>query len=296
MKPHFAIRRTIIALLGAISFACAATAVRADSTNGPLILNSGTIIPAFLNTELTSNNSQVGDTFSASVDDSKAGYRHLHGATLSGFVRAATPQSGKDPGTLDLTFTTLKLADGRSISIAGAPTSLDPSKVAVNSNGVLQAKDTNKDNRGTYAGIGAGAGALISLIGNGKLKLEDILLGGLAGFGAATVIKGDVQVHDVDLKPGTSLGVLLGSSVDLTPPQAASFGDSAPKYHQSGVKYYSYMGQTYAMDLATGERYPVTNPQQPTAPATMRTGFKYYSYMGHPYRLDQTTGERIRLD
>ncbi len=272
----------------------ATSAAFAQSNNRQLVLNSGTVIPVFLNTELTSNNSQAGDTFNASVDDSKPGYSAMQGTIITGVVRNATPQSGKNPGKLDLAFTSLKLADGRSFTISGSPASLDPKTLTLNSNGTMQAKNTNKNNRLTYAGIGAGAGALISLIGNGKLKIEDILLGGLAGFGAATVIKGDEQVHDVDLKPGASLGVLLNNSVDLT--QQASYGDNTPKYHQrgtSGVKYYTYMGQSYAMDLATGERYPISS----AAPApTTQSGSKFYSYMGHPYRLDYETGERIRLD
>ena len=136
----------------------------------------------------------------------------MQGATISGVVRHATPRSGDTPGTLDLAFTRLHLSDGRTVTISGSPASLDTKDLTTRTDGVLVAKKTSKDNRLTYAGYGAGAGLLVSLLtGDKKIKIEDILLGGLAGYGAASVLKGPQQVHDVDLKPGTEIGVRLDS-------------------------------------------------------------------------------------
>jgi hypothetical protein len=259
------------------------------------VLATGTIIPVTLTTGLSSKTALRLDTFNTTVDNSKPGYGNiLNGATITGVVNDARPQMDKEPGTLDLGFTSIRLADGRTISISGALTSMDPSKVNVGQNGILTAKNTSKNNRLTYAGIGAGVGALVSLVANGKLKIEDILLGGLAGFGAATVLKSPEEVHDVDLSPGTPMGVMLTDSVTLSTPSQPDV-DNAPKYHRMGdmgVKYYQFQGQPWAMDIATGERYPVPGYSPTPAP---RKG-KYYTYQGHPYFLDYNTGMRTQLD
>ena len=182
-------------------------------SNAQVDLSPGTVIPVKLNTELSSNQTPPGDTFTATVDDSKQAYNSImQGATVAGIVRHVTPRSGDTPGTLDLAFTRLRLSDGRTISITGSPASLDSKNLTTGAGGVLIAKNTSKDNRLTYAGYGAGAGLLVGLLtGDKKIKIEDILLGGLAGYGAGTVLKGPQQVHDVDLQPGTEIGVRLDS-------------------------------------------------------------------------------------
>lgn len=203
-----------ITALAALLFGVSAPVGRAQSNSSPTVdLSSGTVIPVKLNTELTSNQSHEGDPFTAAVDDSKQAYNSImHGATITGVVRKATPQSGDTAGTLDLAFTRLHLSDGRTISITGSPASLDSKNLTTRADGVFVAKNTSKDNRLTYAGYGAGAGLLVSILtGNKKIKIEDILLGGLAGYGVGSILKSPQQVHDVDLTPGTEIGVRLDS-------------------------------------------------------------------------------------
>lgn len=183
------------------------------SSRAQVDLYPGTVIPVKLNTALSSNQAQAGDAFTATVDDSKQAYNSImQGATVSGVVRHVTPRSGDTPGTLDLAFTRLRLSDGRTVSITGSPASLDTKDLTTRADGVLVAKNTSKDNRLTYAGYGAGAGLLVGLLtGDKKIKIEDILIGGLAGYGAGSVLKGSQQVHDVNLQPGTAIGVRLDS-------------------------------------------------------------------------------------
>lgn len=179
-----------------------------------VVLGPGTVIPVKLITQLSSNNSHKGDRFSATVDDSKGTYRAImHGGTVVGVVRQATPKNGKNPGLLDLSFTHLRLPDGRSFVLSGAPTSLDAKYVGTNSKGVMVAKNTVKNERLKYAGIGAGSVALVKVLGGNKIKITDLLLGGGLGYAAGSIIKGASQVNDVTLKPGTQMGVLLGNSV-----------------------------------------------------------------------------------
>jgi len=203
-----------IAALAAVLVGASAPLLHAQTNSDAQVdLYPGTVIPVKLNTELSSNQSQAGDAFTATVDDTKEAYNSImQGATVTGVVRHVTPRSGDTPGTLDLAFTRLRLSDGRTVSITGSPASLDSKNLTTRADGVLVAKNTSKDNRLTYAGYGAGAGLLVGLLtGDKKIKIEDILIGGLAGYGAASVLKNPQQVHDVDLTPGTEIGVRLDS-------------------------------------------------------------------------------------
>jgi hypothetical protein len=183
----------------------------------PVVLTAGTVIPVKLNSELSSDQSRAGDTFTATVDDSKPAYRAImRGGTVDGVVREATAKDGNNPGLLDLSFTRLRLPDGRSFALSGAPTSLDTKNLRTRSNGVLEAKNTSKNDRLKYAGIGAGAVALVKVLGGNKVKITDILIGGALGYGVGSILKSPKQVHDVTLKPGTQVGVLLGYSVRYT--------------------------------------------------------------------------------
>jgi hypothetical protein len=291
---HLPIKVITLAAIAALSLT-ACTTVRAQSNQASaqrVSLASGTIIPVTLNTELTSNGSSQGDTFTTTVDTSKEAYDNiLRGATISGVVHKATPQDGAEPGMLDLAFTSLRLADGRTYPLTGTLTSMDAKKLDISSTGLLKAKNTRKNSRLTYAGVGAGAGVLVGVLGGHKLKVEDVLIGALAGYGIGSIVKNPEQVHDVALKPGTPMGVLLTRRVGFVP----EMGGTPQRYHRTytrdGIKYYQVNGQPWAMRLATGERYPVSG----TPPSATKHG-KYYTYQGHPYYLNSDTGERTQLD
>jgi len=216
MKSTIQNQQKMIGAAAIASFILATAAPMAGAqsyTNAPVVLNSGTVIPVKLNSELMSNTAQAGDTFTATVDDSKPAYRAImQGATVDGIVRQAVPQQGSNPGTLSLGFTRLHLSDGRSFTISGSPTSLDTKNLRTRSDGVLVAKSTNKDQHLTYAGYGAGAGLLVGILTGKKVDLQSILIGAAAGYGAGSVLKGPQQVHDVDLTSGTQMGVLLDKS------------------------------------------------------------------------------------
>jgi len=297
-------KKMIILTAAALCVAAPAIAPQAANAavyrNGEqIVLDPGTVIPVTLNDELSSSRSQVGDRFTANVDTSRDAYNSLlNGAVIEGVVRDVEPQSGKDPGTLKVAFTRLRLLDGSSAVISGTATSLDSKNLTVDSNGLFTAKSGTKDQSLTYAGIGAGAGALISLLGGGKLKIEDLLIGGGLGYVAGQIMKQqNQQVHDVDLKPGTPMGVLLGNSVMYHRRgwSTSNSGSMAP------LKLYTYNGQQWSYNPNTGERRLMEPVARTTTTVTTTRSFhhvnrKYYSYMGHPYFLDLNTGERVRLD
>ncbi|MDQ2799801.1 MAG: hypothetical protein M3Y13_09180 [Armatimonadota bacterium] len=210
---HNPLRAFGLAALVALMIGTSAPVARAHPQD-QVVLTPGTVIPVKLDTELSSKDASVGSTFTATVDDSKAAYNNImQGATVKGVVRAATPQEGDKPGTLDLAFTTLRLSDGHSYPISGKLTSLDTKNLTTGRNGILVAKNTSKDQKLTYAGIGAGAGVLADVLRGGKIKIMDVLIGAGVGYAAGTILKSPTQVHDVDLASGTELGVLLGSRV-----------------------------------------------------------------------------------
>jgi len=275
--------------------ACSAvTAQSYQSRNERQTLSSGTVIPVTLNTELSSDGSSRGDGFTAAVDNSKQAYDGImRGATVSGVVRKATAQTGNDPGMLEVAFTSLRLSDGRSYPISGSLTSMDPKRLNIDDSGILRAKNTSKNNRLTYAGIGAGAGAIVGLLGGGKLKIEDILLGGLAGYGVGSILKSPEQVHNVDLQAGTPMGVLLSDQLSFAPQSSDS---PSRNYHRTythgGIKYYWFNGQRMGLNLATGQRFNTSDGGQSSGSGSG----KYYTYQGHPYHLNFNTGVRTQLD
>ena len=290
------------AVLAAALFGAQAPIAHAQNNGSNVVLNQGTVIPVRLNTELSSNGSQRGDTFTATVDNSKSAYRQiLEGATLDGFVRNVSARNGGDPGTLDIAFTRLHLSSGSAYNISGSATSLDPKFVTTRGDGVLQAKNTNKDEHLTYAGYGAGAGLLVSILTNRGVQVKDSVIdaaiGGVLGYVAGSVLKGPVQVHDVDLKPGTAIGVLLNNDVAYSTDPQSGTSSQQNSYHQtyvaSGNKYYWYNGQSWVMNLATGQRRLAS--QAPTNPTYRTSNFKVYTYQGNSYVLNRRTGERTML-
>lgn len=274
-------------------------------SNNRITLDPGTVIPVTLNDEISSDGSSNGDTFTATVDANRNAYSPLSGATVDGVVKHATAQSGSNPGTLELTFTRVHMPDGTTRYISGSPTSLDQNSLTVRGDGVLVAKkaSNNKNQPLTYAGIGAGAGALISILHGGKFRIEDVLLGGGLGYAAGALLKHPDQVHDVDLKPGTAMGVLLKSRVLYHRHYTGNNGNYGNgnnngngNYNGNGnnsnLKYYMYNGERWALDRSTGARFIVSSGQ----PTYHRVSRKYYTYNGHPFYLDLNTGERVQMD
>ena len=178
---------------------------------------AGAVIPVKLDRELNSKTNRTGDKFTAIVVADKDGYSGLpEGATIEGVLREARAKEGEQPGLLDLSFQRVRLANGRAYAITGSVIGLDDKSVEKNSEGVLVAKAKSKNNRLTYVGYGAGAGLLASVLGGGKIKLENVILGAGLGYLAGSLEKNRKQPNDVTLKEGTNLGVRLDRALSLT--------------------------------------------------------------------------------
>lgn len=208
VRPHIAAFAGVLALM--LLAAVPLAAAESDVT-----LPANTIIPVFLEGSLSSNESQAGDTFTAAVNTSgKDAYAGIpDGAKVEGTVKEAQAKEGKDPGLLDLQFDRLLLPNGDTFKINGSLASLDSKDVSTASDGRLVAKKSSKNNRMTYLGYGAGVGLLVGILGGhdtGDL-LKDALIGAGLGYLAGSV--NTSSTHDVALKEGTELGVVLADKV-----------------------------------------------------------------------------------
>lgn len=181
-------------------------------------LESGTVIPVKMNTNLTSNNSVVGDKFDATVSTrDSATYVGLPvGTLIEGHVDAARAKTSEAPGVLSLAFDRVRLPSGRTYSISGALIGTDDKSVD-NRDGRLVAKDTAaKDNNIKFVGLGAGAGALLSVITKGNF-INDTVIGAALGYLFGQTQKDKSQYNDVNLQSGTEFGVRLTKDFSFRP-------------------------------------------------------------------------------
>jgi len=173
-----------------------------------LMLDSGTVIPVVLSTNLSSNNSKEGDKFSAMVDTKgEANYAGIpKGSSILGHVSLARPKTSKDPGVLGLDYDALLLPDGSRVSVQGSQIGLDDKSVEMKDGKFVAKGVKSNDHKSVW--IGAGAGAVLALITKGNI-LTDTVVGAALGYLYDTLHLGGSTNKDVMLKAGTEVGVRL---------------------------------------------------------------------------------------
>jgi len=186
-------------------------------TRAPLDLNfnKGDVIPVTLDETISSQYAHPGDSFTATVDSSQAGYHRLRGASITGHVTEVRHSDGKRPGRLGVQFDSLTTRGGTKFVINGSMIALDDKALKTNDDGILVAKNTEKKKTLEYAGIGAGAGTVLGLLGGGGIRVGTILLGGAIGAAAGELSHGKKESHDVTVKSGTKLGVRLDQKFEF---------------------------------------------------------------------------------
>ncbi|MGI8923283.1 MAG: copper amine oxidase N-terminal domain-containing protein [Fimbriimonadales bacterium] len=182
------------------------------STSGigsSLTLPEDTVIPIALSERLSSKDSDKGDRFTAEVrSDSGSSYLGLPvGSIVRGTVQVARAKQGENPGVLALDFNSIKLPNGKTYPIDGTMIGLDNDSVSTESNGRIVAKPAHRNDRLSYVGIGAGAGAIFALLSDRSI-LTDAAIGAALGYLLGSIQKGGTP-RDVDLPVGTALGVRL---------------------------------------------------------------------------------------
>ncbi|MBN9501037.1 MAG: hypothetical protein BGO01_07400 [Armatimonadetes bacterium 55-13] len=183
-------------------------------TKAVVMVDKTTVLPVALDQELSSNQSQKGDRFTATLQGQNDTYAGIpEGTKIQGKVVDVKAKSGDQPGMIELKFNKMILPDGRTANIKGSLIGLDDKSVEKNDEGIYTAKSTKKDQRVVFAGYGAGAGLLVGLLT--KKPLEGALLGGVLGYLLGEVDRAQKKPADVHLKRGTEFGVRLDEPVTI---------------------------------------------------------------------------------
>lgn len=179
-------------------------------------LTKSTVLPVTLDNTLSSADTERGEHFTATVRNSGEGYYGMlpDGTKVEGTVVTSRAQSGKNPGILELSFESLRVPGGGSYPIHGSLVSLNGAGIARDADGRIRSTRKTSDNRGIYAGYGAGAGLIVGLLT--KKPIEGTILGGILGYITGQVQK-DKANHptNVRLQPGTEFGILLSEPLTL---------------------------------------------------------------------------------
>lgn len=171
------------------------------------IMAANSVIPFTLNTRLSSRNARPGDQFTASVaTGGNANYYFIPGGTIAyGSVTFAHPRDRNNPGAIELQFDHLVLPNGRNLHVNGELIGLDDGSVRRAPNGMFIARATERHDRVLYTGKGAGLGVVIGI--HAGHAVADVNLGNL--LQGALQSRPEREVHDVELQPGTQIGLRL---------------------------------------------------------------------------------------
>lgn len=163
---------------------------------------SGTNVSVNVNTLISSETAQVGDSWTGVVKDAVMvdGRTVIPaGSTVTGTVTQVTPAARGSRASLDLAMSSIEV-EGHSYNVHGGA-----------QGGAIVAGSTRARNIGAVVG-GAGAGALIGkAVGGGKGALIGGLLGGAAAGGAVAKSKG----YQVVIKEGTNLTFTTSENVSI---------------------------------------------------------------------------------
>lgn len=177
---------------------------------------SGERMRARMNSTINSKTARVGDTFTANVTEpvySNNGVLVIpSGSRLTGRVDAVVAaRKGGKPGTIDVSFNSLRLPNGLTRRINGSLTDLDSDDAKSDSEGTASG-DKMKHRKIIFIGGGGAGGAVLGgAIGGGK----GALIGGLLGAGAGLLGERMTKGEDAEVRSGTEFGVILNQSISL---------------------------------------------------------------------------------
>ena len=177
---------------------------------------SGERLRARMNSTINSKTARVGDTFTANVTEpvySTNGVLVIpSGSRLTGRVDSVVAaRKGGKPGTIDVSFNSLRLPNGLTRRINGSLTDLDSDDAKSDAEGTASG-DRMKHRKIIFIGGGGAGGAVLGgAIGGGK----GALIGGLIGAGAGLLGERMTKGEDAEVRSGTEFGVILNQGVSL---------------------------------------------------------------------------------
>ncbi len=178
-------------------------------------VETGTTMRARMNETLSSKTARVGNTFTATITEpvySTNGVVVLPvGSTVTGRVDTvkAAAKGGK-PGEIGVSFTQVRLPNGKTRAINGSLTDLE-GKTSSDNEGTATGKKMSNRKLIFIGGGGAGGAILGAAIGGGKGALIGGLLGAGGGFLGEKMTKGP----EAKVESGTEFGVYLNQSFSL---------------------------------------------------------------------------------
>jgi hypothetical protein len=178
-------------------------------------VETGTTMRARMNNTLSSKTARVGDTFTATITEPVYSTNGVVvvpvGSTVRGRVDTVRPAAkGGKPGSIDVSFTQLRLPNGRTRAINGSLTDLE-GKTSSDNEGTASAKKMS-NRKLIFIGGGTAGGAILGgAIGGGKGALVGALLGAGGGFFGDKLTKGP----DAEVRSGTYFGVYLNQAVSM---------------------------------------------------------------------------------
>ena len=179
-------------------------------------VDRGTVVRVRMNGTLSSKTAKVGDAFTVTVTEpvySTDGVVVVPvGSTIRGRVDSVVrAKKGGDPGQIAVSFTSIRLPNGKTRAINGSLTDLD-SKKAKSDNEGSASGDDRKNDKIIFIGGGAAGGAILgAAVGGGKGALIGGILGGLGGLAGERLTRGE----DAEVRSGTEFGVYLNQAVSM---------------------------------------------------------------------------------
>src|SRR5215210_7497276 len=149
-------------------------------------VETGTTMRARMNATLSSKTARVGDTFAATITEPVYSTNGVVvvpvGSTVRGRVDTVRPAAkGGKPGSIDVSFTQIRLPNGKTRAINGSLTDLEGKTSSDNEGTATGKKMSNR--KLIFIGGGTAGGAILGgAIGGGKGALIGGLLGAGGGF------------------------------------------------------------------------------------------------------------------
>ena len=176
----------------------------------------GERLQARMNSTINSKTARVGQTFTANVTEPVYSTNGVvvipQGSRLTGRVDAVVAaRKGGKPGTIDVSFTQLRLPNGLTRRINGSLTDLNTDDAKSTDEGTASG-DRMKHRKIIFIGGGGAGGAVLGgAIGGGK----GALIGGLLGAGAGLLGERMTKGEDAEVRSGTEFGVILNQPISL---------------------------------------------------------------------------------
>jgi hypothetical protein len=169
-----------------------------------------------MNNTLNSKTARVGDRFTATVTEpvyADSGTLVIPtGSMLTGRIDSVqAARKGGKPGTIDVSFISLRTPNGTSRAINGTLTELDTKSAKSNSEGTASG-DRMKNRKLIFIGGGGAGGAVLGgAFGGGK----GALIGGIIGAVAGGITENQTKGEDAEVRSGSEFSVYLNQSVSL---------------------------------------------------------------------------------